>query len=85
MTEAPSTSEQGPEPFANSPEEVWGVPEEVRGQKRPMRPCPFLGQYFNGTPTAYAEFKRVSAFIQMLRSGYYRTGTPRTSHFGRGD
>ncbi|KAI8535328.1 hypothetical protein RHMOL_Rhmol10G0165600 [Rhododendron molle] len=24
-----------------------------------MRPCPFLGQYFNGTPAAYAEFKRV--------------------------
>ncbi|KAI8535273.1 hypothetical protein RHMOL_Rhmol10G0160900 [Rhododendron molle] len=52
MTEAPSTSNLGQGPFANSP-------EEVRGRKRPMRSCPFLGQYFNGTPTAYAEFKRV--------------------------
>ncbi|KAI8555241.1 hypothetical protein RHMOL_Rhmol05G0159300 [Rhododendron molle] len=52
MTEASSTSNQGSGPFANSP-------EEIRGRKRPMRPCPFLGQYFNGTLVAYAEFKRV--------------------------
>ncbi|KAI8573234.1 hypothetical protein RHMOL_Rhmol01G0262800 [Rhododendron molle] len=52
MTEAQSTSNQGLGPFANSP-------EEVRGRRKPMRLCPFMGQYFNGTLAAYAEFKRV--------------------------
>ncbi|KAI8549133.1 hypothetical protein RHMOL_Rhmol06G0002800 [Rhododendron molle] len=64
MTE-PETSNLAPGPYA-------GAPEEVRGRRRPMRPCPFLGQYFSGTPAAYAEFKRVFSIppdveVRLLR------------------
>ncbi|KAI8560043.1 hypothetical protein RHMOL_Rhmol04G0224200 [Rhododendron molle] len=50
--ETPSTSGQGPGPFANSP-------EEVRGRKSPIRPCSYRNKYFTGAPTAYVEFKRL--------------------------
>lgn len=50
--DGPNTSEHGPGPFANSP-------EEVRGRRRPMRPCSYRNKYFIGDPAAYAEFKRV--------------------------
>ncbi|KAI8524780.1 hypothetical protein RHMOL_Rhmol13G0175800 [Rhododendron molle] len=77
MKEALSTSNQGPGPFANSP-------KEVRGQKRPMRPCPFLGQYFNDTPMAYAEFKRVFNIPPNVEVWLQPNRDPRTILFGRG-
>lgn len=58
--EGPSTSNQGPGPFVNAPEEIWG-------HRRPMRPCPYQNHYFNGTSTAYAEFKRVYSIPQMSK------------------
>jgi hypothetical protein len=50
--EETSTSDHGPGPFADAP-------EDVEGRRRPMRPCPFIPQYLDGTPAKYAEFKRV--------------------------
>lgn len=73
--EAFSTSNQGLGPFANAP-------EEVRGHRRPVRPCPYQNQYFSGAPGAYGEFKRVYSIPPdvevrlLLNTNPLRTSAP---------
>lgn len=50
--ETSSTSDHGPGPFVNSP-------EEVQRRRMTVRSCPYQNQFFSGALVAYEEFTRI--------------------------